>query len=403
MSRYSIAILLMLFFGLPVIMAQATDEEKQLIRARFLVSGQQYEQALAILRSGPPSAILESRWVLTEAVALSAAGQFDQARSLFEKLRRQFPAESNYHLALISIRLGDKESAVKYLADHLASRQHYSEKFIKLEPAFRDLEDSREWVDLWQNEWYSRKEKDLAEVRYLISSGQSDDAIRILQNIAAGDDRSAEVHYLEGVTMRLAGKEKQGLQILEESLREMKDNETLLAESLDYFTVQNLDHLASQALGYLQSLDPTNPEYFLARSLILAKSTSGAATLNEIRKLQDLGINDPYVNYAAAIRIKNQFPDQAVALLTEAIDSGILDARFYFTRGVIRCNHSDLEHGLNDLAMSLDINPNQPELYLERGSIRRAAGDEEGACRDWNKALRLGSSQAADLLYKYCR
>jgi Tfp pilus assembly protein PilF len=53
--------------------------------------------------------------------------------------------------------------------------------------------------------------------------------------------------------------------------------------------------------------------------------------------------------------------------------------------------------------MSLDINPNQPDLYLTRATVRYDLGDQDGACHDWQKALEMGNPRAADLLYKFCK
>ena len=96
-------------------------------------------------------------------------------------------------------------------------------------------------------------------------------------------------------------------------------------------------------------------------------------------------------------------PQQAESYLNRAIDTGLMDARFYFTRGIIRRSMDKIDLALGDWAMSLDINPNQPDLYMDRAQLRSDHGDTDGACHDWKKALEMGNSKAADLLYKNCK
>ena len=89
--------------------------------------------------------------------------------------------------------------------------------------------------------------------------------------------------------------------------------------------------------------------------------------------------------------------------MTKAIETGIMDDRYYYYRGMVRNQSDKQELALGDFAMSLDINPRQPELLMQRAQIRFDAGDIEGACHDWKKALEMGNAKAADLLYKHCR
>ena len=58
---------------------------------------------------------------------------------------------------------------------------------------------------------------------------------------------------------------------------------------------------------------------------------------------------------------------------------------------------------ISDYAMSLDLDPKQPDVYFSRAKLRLSIGDMEGACYDWKHAYELGHRDAADMLYKYCK
>jgi tetratricopeptide (TPR) repeat protein len=123
----------------------------------------------------------------------------------------------------------------------------------------------------------------------------------------------------------------------------------------------------------------------------------------EIEATVEAGIAPAELYFQAGRKFSASMPQQAESYLTKAIDTGIMDARFYYTRGSVRSTLGKIDQALGDFAMSLDIKPDQPDLYAERAQLRLVRGDTEGACHDWKKAMEMGNAKAADLLYKYCK
>jgi tetratricopeptide (TPR) repeat protein len=149
--------------------------------------------------------------------------------------------------------------------------------------------------------------------------------------------------------------------------------------------------------------DPTNPEYLITRALVRIFDGKESLAIKEMEAVEEAGIAPAELYYQAGLKISVSMPLQAESYLTRAIDTGIMDARFYYSRGTVRSALDKMNLALADLAMSLDINPDQPDLYFRRAQLRLDQGDTEGACHDWKKALETGNSKAADLLYKYCK
>ncbi|MFH0761216.1 MAG: hypothetical protein V2A67_06905 [Bacteroidota bacterium] len=384
-------------------MAQPSAREKQLVRARFQISGQQYKEALSVLDAGQPSTALVPKWSLAKAYALKGIGRLNDAAILFAELIELFPAEANYQLCLISIQQNDTENALEYLRAHLESKDHFPEKIIKLDPSFIGLENDRTWISLWQENWYTQSEQAIGEADYLISSGKFDEALLSIENIPANDYYYTFASFLKGKALRGLNQDRMAMKAFEEALSGSRLNERTMAEALDYFINENLTDLAATTVNKLYATDPTNPDYCISKALIQLGKGSGSSVVAEMDELEEMGIGSSELHYRAGLKVQDKYPDRAIAYFTKAIDSGIMDARYYYSRGILKCSHTQVESGLDDLAMSLDINPNQPELYVERGELRRALGDLDGACHDWQKALQMGNSKAADLIYKYCR
>jgi regulator of sirC expression with transglutaminase-like and TPR domain len=53
--------------------------------------------------------------------------------------------------------------------------------------------------------------------------------------------------------------------------------------------------------------------------------------------------------------------------------------------------------------MALDLDPKNPDTYLNRGLARFRYNDKKGACNDWEKAARMGSSKAVEMLNNRCQ
>ena len=56
-----------------------------------------------------------------------------------------------------------------------------------------------------------------------------------------------------------------------------------------------------------------------------------------------------------------------------------------------------------DFTKAIEINPNIPEAYYNRGLIYYYFENKYKACEDWRKAHSLGDLNAKDLLDKYCK
>ncbi len=384
-------------------LAQPSPGERELIKARFLVSGQEYQPALAILNQMQPAPDLAPRWTLAKAYAHLGAGQVHEAAAFFKSVTDHFPAEATYQLCLISLRQKDTDNALTYLKTHLQGKDHFPEKRIKLDGAFAALENERAWIRLWQENWYTSSEQTIDEADYLISNGQFDEALESLENIPASDGFYKRACFSKGKALRELNQDRLALKAFDEALAGNRLIERQLNEALDYFFSEELPDLAAKTLNRLLVSDPANPEYLITKVLLQLRKGTGSSAVFDMNELEELGIGSAELYYQAGLKLQDKYPDQALIYFSEAITYGTMDARYYFSRGVLQCNHTQIESGLDDLAMSLDINPNQPDLYLQRGELRHALGDFDGACHDWKKALQLGSAKASDLVYKFCR
>jgi Tfp pilus assembly protein PilF len=382
---------------------QSLADNALVVKTRFLLSQLRYGDAAGIadsvLKTGSPAL----QWKEIQAEAALGEGDPSKAASILEPFVQPDDVDGLYLLARYYALAGNEIKACECLSGLLRSPAHYPERYIKKDPAFEGIAETREWTRLWQNDWYSETETELAEIIYLLSGNQTAEAAERLEVLAQAAPASAELNFLKGKILWLDGKKRLAEETFSEAIMNARKDRFLLNEMAVFFRSQDFSNLELQAINQLLLLDPTNPEYLIQRAILRMVGSGDPTADREIRVLDDLGIRNAELDYQAGIRLIEKDPGKADQLISRAIDQETLDARYYLSRGVLRCEQSRISEGLADLAMSLDINPRQPDLYLKRGEIRHAEGDQEGACYDWRKALEMGSTRAADLLARYCR
>ncbi len=376
---------------------------RSLIKARYLVSENEYAEAVAALAN---QQFTESDRIwsdLTMGQALAGLKKIEESNTWLLKVHGAAGAEANYCLAKNAIALNDYNAAIGYLSKHLADLNHYQEKQIRLDPDFSVLENNREWIHLWQKDWYSEVEQKVAEGLYLLSKDQVTEAAALVGDILKTAPSDARIWFLKAKINQLQKEGRLFHEAFDRAWQLSAENVPLKTEML-YYAVESgyYDKIPIIAADLIQR-DPTNPEYLITRSLVRILDGKENLATKEIETLEENGIAPAELYYQAGRKISATSPLQADSYLTKAIDAGIMDARFYFSRGIVRNDLGKTSSALDDLAMSLDINPNQPDLYMDRAKIRMDLGDTEGACHDWKRALEMGNKKAADLLYKNCR
>jgi tetratricopeptide (TPR) repeat protein len=395
--------------GLMVLMVSATVQaqlsggSRALMKARYLLTEKLYGQALDELSDVHPAGDEAVMQALVTGEALAGLKRYPESNEWLRKVTGDRAAEASYRMALNYMALKDPAMAIECLSKHLADPNHRPKRDIVSDPAFSDLDSNRDWIHLWQNDWYSRVEQQEAEARYLSEQGRPDDARDLIRQVLAGNERDPSVWFTLARMDKSVNDERAFRNDFDRAWQLSAGNVPFREELLSYATgIEYYDKVNTMAAEILRA-DPTNPDVYIARALARIVDGRASMTGQEMSDLEEAGIAPAELYYRAGKKIAETIPLQAEAWLSRAIDDGKLDARYYYARGLVRERLQEADSALSDMAMSLDINPNQPDLYMDRARIRYAIGDKEGACHDWRKALELGSAEATDKIYRYCR
>ncbi|KPK84324.1 MAG: hypothetical protein AMS27_10245 [Bacteroides sp. SM23_62_1] len=345
----------------------------------------------------------QSKVYFNRALCHAELGQYSAAISdllIAEKLRKY---SGSYQLARIYAVTGKSDSAVFYLERHLSSSSRLPESTIKLDPAFNSLEDSPLWKNLWNKEWYSDFEILIAEVKYMIKSRQYIDA----------------------------------LNLIDQNLEKYAHHSQLYAARGEILLIQENFSSAATAYSKALTITKTEPEYYIRRATALKKMGKNDEALNDLNKairiepesfnlyLERSWLFNELKMYRQSLEdisfYLELFPEDGRAIYQKgriyfsqgsylkalenfnkclAIDQS--KAEYFAARGDTYLKTKTYRSAIRDYGMSLDLKADNPDVYLNKGLARYYLNDKDGACSDWQKAIRYGSVKAHELLNAHC-
>jgi tetratricopeptide (TPR) repeat protein len=326
----------------------------------------------------------------------NAIGDFNSANSLK-------PGSGEYGLARIYGLKGDVKTAVYHLETNLKSVYKKSEKDIMLDPAFGAIENTPEWRQFLQKDWYGNYERGMADIEYNISTGNIEDAKTVLSGLAGnypGNDNNIYAGALINVAEQ---KFPEAVKSLSGLLSEKPDNEKylrLLAKAQE-----NGGNPAGASVTYtkLINLGIPDAELLLSRAECYRRTGETGKAIDDIGKYLELY---PYDKKALSFagKVESAAGDNIKALqyFSENLKLHPNDAECYIDRANSYFLSKSWNWAIKDYSMSLDLQPGNPEVWLNKGIALLNSGNVSDACHDFRKAFSLGNKKATELISRNC-
>jgi Leucine-rich repeat (LRR) protein len=163
---------------------------------------------------------------------------------------------------------------------------------------------------------------------------------------------------------------------------------------------------AIEDFGKAIQLEANYLDAYLARGLVrygqTADYTGALADFSRVLTL-DSSLSDVYRDRAYVEDALKNYP-AAFADYTQAIALNGKDDNAYFNRAML--TYQGLKNpkvSLTDLTKAIELNPKNTLYYISRGKIKKALGDDSGACEDWRKALDQGDEHAPEYIKLNCK
>jgi tetratricopeptide (TPR) repeat protein len=278
-----------------------------------------------------------------------------------------------------------------------------SEKEILPDPAFRRIENRPEWRQFWKNEWYSAPEKSLSEIEYYISSGNSEEAQRIIRDLDRDYPGSEKVQFAKALMNLSAGKYNDVIITISGLLTGDPDNEKYLRIMAKAQTGALNPAGASLTYSKLINLEIPDAQLLLDRAVCFRKTGENDKALGDIKKYLSIYPGDE-VALSLAGRTEAASGDNLKALeyFSENLKLHPQDASCYAERANSYLMSKSWDLAIKDYSMSLDLNPENSEAWLGKGIALLNSGRKEDACHDFRASLSLGNKRATDYLSRSC-
>ena len=329
--------------------------------------------------------------------------KYDNAITDYLRLTRKMPLEANFSLAKTYAKLNDSKNASLYATKCLIYKNPMPESTFLTEESFENIESSNEWLSIWNKDYYTQYELDYEEALFYYKNEDYDKALNILDDIITKSNIDFRVFKLRGEIFEI-----------------LEDYEAAVLDYDVYVSKQraNYNSYATRGKALLKAEKPKQALVDLEKAFKrmpydLSLYPSLAKACNLLDKQDEA---NEYINtYLTYVSKKNgdmfeigalyyELGDYISSLqyLSQAIEQKPGDSRAYSLRAAVYSKTDMHEYALMDYAMSLDLNPTNPETYISRALLRQSLGDNKGCCYDLSKAVYLGSKKAANLRTKYC-
>jgi tetratricopeptide (TPR) repeat protein len=400
LDRASFMLVLALCLAVPV---KAQLVKDPFIQGKVFFSQGKYSQALAELGQVTGETLAEPEYCLIKGRCLLGLSMPSKAIQLFHRADSLQEGTASFDMARAYASQGMDSMAVAYLRRHLTSPDRLPEQVVKLDPAFRQIERKRSWINLWKTEFYTEQEKVVQEALYLLTAGKLEESLALVNDEISRDKPSSGLLLVRSRIYQAYSNDRKALSDLNQALSLDPGNKIILVEQATVYKHLDQPDNEIRDLGSAILLDPTDISLRKRRADAYLQREDPDKAWNDIEiYLLYYPEEGEGIRLAGNICSRMQDNVKALELFSRNIQLHPGVADYYIDRATIYMLTRMYGYAINDYAMSLDLKPGNPLVYLRRAQARMETGDMDGACYDWNKARSYGAAEAQEFIDKYC-
>jgi len=359
-----------------------------LMKGKALIKAGKTKDAVTVLTEGLED-FRQSAIYLGRAEAFVAMGDYSQAINDFNSANNLAPSSGDYGLACIYGLKGDAATAVYHLELCMRSSYKKNEKDILLDPSFSIVENRPEWRQ--------------AEIEFAVSAGNTGEARMLLVELSGIYQGNNENIYAGALINFAEKKFVESVNALSALVVEDPDNEKYLR--LFARARESSGNYAGASSTYTRLLDLNvpDPELLMLRAECYRKTGETGKALDDITHYLDLYPgNKKGLSFAGKIESASGDNLQALAYFSENLKLHPNDADCYIDRANSYFISKSWFWAIQDYSMSLDLRPDNPDAWMNKGIALLNSGKTEDACHDFRKAFSLGSKKATEYISRHC-
>lgn len=329
---------------------------------------------------------------------------YPAARDAFYETEKRRKGMGSFYLTKSEIRLSHPQQALKYLRIHLSSRYKKSESEILLDEDISTLQGLPGWQELWdEKRWYSSGDKEFQEAMFLKSQGDYLEAINQLNSLEKQGYKKSMVLSEKAAIYNELGNLKASRSALKSAVKSDVRN----LDALQQLAVMQIaDGDAEEAVEGLNRVirqDPARFEAYLQRAEALSQIDELNAALSDMELyLTYFPENDSAIYRKGLIQFSHGKYLDAIQSFNRSLALNKGEASYYYARGLTYAATGTTRYAEKDMSMALDLDPQNGEIWFEKGKIDDQLGNRESACHCYRKAYQYGIFEAGELVNKQC-
>jgi|GEM_PF-4140751 tetratricopeptide (TPR) repeat protein len=254
----------------------------------------------------------------------------------------------------------------------------------------------------------------LSKAQKALDENKIQEAIQVATQVIEQEPQNAYAYYLRGLAKYAFSDFLASIADYSQAiLLQPNYKEAFYNRGVSYFWLNQNENAENDFLKVLQ-IDSTNSRTYTALGSLysrIAETETNRKKQKEFsqkaekfyqKALQHNANYAPaYYNYA--LLISESHPKKSLELTEKYILLKSEDAQGYFLKGILLKNQKQPQEALNSFLQSAKLNAYNAETWLEVGNMYFLQKNIAEACTAWQKAEKLGSSEAKKILQKYCK
>lgn len=195
------------------------------------------------------------------------------------------------------------------------------------------------------------------------------------------------------------------------------------SQTAEYYFAKGIkEFMSNDAVGAIQDfnkaieLNPKHAEAYNNRGLAKIAINDYQGAIQDFNKAIELNANnaEAYYNrglanayiefYGTAIQDYNKAIELSPDMKQAYLDRGLAKYSVAYNNENEKEATNDYKGAIQDFNKAIELNhPENARAFYLRGITNAMLKDINGACLDWNKAEKLGYSQASGMISKYCK
>lgn len=391
---------LLYFIIIPTI-AFGQTPDINLLKARGYIDQNKIDSALVILLPYKNSNNPAIQWI---------GDCYYQKKEFINAIRYYLKADSinsgisSFQLSKSFAKSGNREEALQWLQKYLASANKKSELEVTKDSAFVSLTGTQGWRALWQKDWYSESEVERNAILALLTKGRIREASSELENAESKFSPRHQYYYLQAKVYEKEHLLEPAISAAEKAVTMNSFSEEYLVLNAGLLQGNKKYNAALENMTKAIRLNPYNLELYLKRGEIARLAGNYVLAEKDLQLYSNLnpGVPETYRQLGLLEVTKGNSQD-AMEFYDILLQKDKSHAQYYLERGNLALMLEQIQKADEDFSLALDLNPNIQEAYLNKGKTMLILNDNSGACFYWGKARDLGSSEAANLMYKNCK